>query len=64
MVTMIALPPFASELVALLIGAVVALLVIRRRPVRLYDVEREIAYVTDKVRHPWTYKLRTWAKGE
>jgi hypothetical protein len=27
-------------------------------------VEREIAYVTDKVRHPWTYKLRTWAKGE
>jgi hypothetical protein len=62
MVTMLAIPWFASELVALLIGAVLALVVIslKRRPVKVYDVEEAIAEVTMKVRHPWTYRMRQW----
>lgn len=59
MVMMIALP-FASELAAALVAALAVLFAVKRRPARLYDVEREIADLTLKVRKPWTYRARKW----
>jgi hypothetical protein len=67
-VVLIALPWFASELVALLIGAVVALMVVlaRRKPtldLMPYDTaDARFAELQCKVQHPWTYRARQWAK--
>jgi hypothetical protein len=62
---MIALPWFASELAALLVGAVLALMLVRRRPARAFDADREYTALETKVRHPYTYPVRLWLrKGE
>jgi hypothetical protein len=70
-VVLIALPWFASELVALLIGAVLALVVVmaKRRPVRAFDHVREYSALESRIRtkanHRFTYPLRLWLqKGE
>jgi hypothetical protein len=67
---MIALPWFASELVALLIGAVVALMVVlaRRKPtldLMPYDTaDARFAELQCKVQHPWTYRAQQWLRWE
>jgi hypothetical protein len=66
---LIALPWFASELAAALIAAVLVLIVVRRRPVRAFDADREYAALETRIRtkanHPFTYPVRLWLrKGE
>jgi hypothetical protein len=61
----IALPPFTSEFVAVLVTLSAALGFIRvRRHAQPHDAEQSMREWTAKVRHPWTYRARLWAKGE
>jgi hypothetical protein len=70
MVTMIALPWFASELAAALVAALAVLAVkVRRRPSLPFDAHREYAALETRIRtkanHPFTYPVRLWLrKGE
>jgi hypothetical protein len=68
---LIALPWFASELVAALIAAIAVLLMVRTRRVvhaQPFDhTEQAIADLTLKVRRPWTYRAKIvgrWFDGE
>lgn len=61
--------PFASELVAALVAAVLVLLIVRRRPVRAYDHIREYAALESRIRtkanHRYTWPVRLWMnRGE
>jgi hypothetical protein len=61
----IALPPFASEFVVALMTLVATLGIIRvRRHAQPHDAEQAMRALTLKVRHPWTYRARLWAKSE